>query len=82
MMTRIYMINDYGEHGPENIRVAVTANGIREAAREYLKDSRDGSYCADVMANLEKHLGADDPCSLSLRRGWGGLQLHIVDAVD
>ncbi len=84
---RLYMINDYADRGPDNIRVALTREGIRAAFESRLdqgwpSDEGNNDYRREVRTELERLLAADEPCSTDLGRGWGGLQLHILDTVD
>jgi hypothetical protein len=80
---RIYMINDYQEDGPENIRVASSIDGIRDAlAKEVLRLHNGEEYLKKISPKFEALLAVDMPCSENLGTGWGGLQFHILDTED
>jgi hypothetical protein len=73
------MFNTYEEHGPIDIRVATDQEGARRIFEELIKEYSDEAYIAECRNSLEQMLASADPTCGDLGRGWGGLQLHIVD---
>jgi hypothetical protein len=76
---RAYMLNTYGEHGPETIFFAVTPEELIEKARwkeEFpLEDEEKNAFWRLVSEPNTKANKAHD-----LVCGWGGWQLTILDS--
>ena len=88
---RVYIFNDYEEHGPDNIRVAGSPEAARRIFDELLMayvppdDWREDpkqerlKYLAECRYSFETFMIAESTSGGDLGSGWGGLQLHIVD---
>ncbi len=93
-MMLLYILNDYEEYGPENIRVCESVERARIILGEMHVDDRARIIgCGWLPEHLEKNLAnqADERSRLetalverkvgsyNLSNGWGGYQLHIVE---
>ncbi len=90
----IYIINSYGEYGPENIRICDKLEvcgrilrEIHEEERAYVKDQKwlpehiERHRLGQIEEGdaLEKALLGNKVGTYNLSHGWGGYQLHIVE---
>ena len=94
IMSLIYILNSYGEYGPEDIRVCESVERVRVILGEIHTDERarivgwgwlpkhleeNQANQADEKSKLEAALVERKIGSYNLSKGWGGYQLHIVE---
>jgi hypothetical protein len=75
-MRRIYLLYDYEEHGPENLRAFSSFS-------DFMGFDKSGYCQPDQLRILEERLskmdGTEPAGNYPLSEGWGGAVLHIVD---
>jgi hypothetical protein len=75
---RIYILSDYSDYGADNVRATVDPAWLPTMLAHYGREAgRD-----EALARIGKAVAADvvSVSGIDLGDGWGGVQLHIVEA--
>ncbi len=73
---KVYLLSDYNEHGSENVVGTMDKNKVVE-----LLQTKFPFWAQDDAEELKKLLEEDVPSTMpyTLGKGWGGVQLHIIE---
>jgi hypothetical protein len=73
---RIYLLTTYEEHGATEITGTTDPTKLPEILVNY---TADDNWNREALADLERALGQMKTGDWKLGRGWGGVNLHILD---
>lgn len=75
---KAYILSNYDEHGAEDVHVTTNKDHVIDMAKKHFPDF----LVAEELDRLNYLLETNDVIQvkgMDLGRGWGGLQLHIVE---
>jgi hypothetical protein len=73
---RVYLLTDYEEHGAVDV-VGTTDRVMLAGMITQFSDC--GPWLQDAVKDLEQALSEEVTGKWKLGRGWGGVNLHILD---
>ncbi len=83
-MTRLYLLWNHGEHGPEDIAATLDRDKVLELGRSMWGPYASPTGAAEYETALRQHLSRDDTeiagkAPAQLGRGWGGVNFQIIE---